>query len=189
MLHRLTEIINDGESSKEDRQPTAATALRRSLLASYDRQQRPADITHLHFELALQEFTAISTDQQLVRISAWWRQWWTDPRLAWDATNATRLLHFSPSEVWTPDVAAFERAQSDGESGSSSVTLSDSVQCTHRGACYHVVPQTTTFPCNMGFDQFPFDRQLCHIRIGGWAHDRCAQDVLCLLYTSDAADE
>ena len=113
-----------------------------------------------------------------MRISAWWRQWWTDPRLAWDATNATRLLHFSPSEVWTPDVAAFERAQSDGESGSSSVTLSDSVQCTHRGACYHVVPQTTTFPCNMGFDQFPFDRQLCHIRIGGWAHDRCAQDVL-----------
>ena len=45
--------------------------------------------------IALQEFTEISTDQQLVRISAWWRQWWTDPRLAWDATNATRLLLLS----------------------------------------------------------------------------------------------
>ena len=33
--------------------PTAATALRRSLLASYDRQQRPADITNVHSELAL----------------------------------------------------------------------------------------------------------------------------------------
>ena len=48
--------------------PTAATALRRSLLASYDRQQRPADITNVHFELALQEFTEISTDQQLVGV-------------------------------------------------------------------------------------------------------------------------
>ena len=32
VLHRLTEIINDGESSKEDRQPTAATALLTAVL-------------------------------------------------------------------------------------------------------------------------------------------------------------
>ena len=80
---------------------------------------------------------------------------------------------------WTPDVAAFERAQS--MLGAQPERRPPTRQCTHRGACYHVETQTTTFPCNMGFRICPFDRQLCHIRIGvvdGRAHDRCAQDVL-----------
>ena len=151
--------------------PTAATALRRSLLASYDRQQRPADITNVHFELALRS----SPRSQRTSSSCASRRGGgvvdrPAARVGRDERDAAAPLQ--PVGGGRP---TSRRSSARRRGGSSSVTLSDSVQCTHRGACYHVVPQTTTFPCNI--DQFPFDRQLCHIRIG-WAHDRCAQDVL-----------
>ena len=65
------------------------TLLRQALLANYDMTAQPPRFNStrgalVRIQMAMQQFQELDTTNQQIAFIAWWRHYWTDPRLAWD---------------------------------------------------------------------------------------------------------
>ena len=100
------------------------TLLRQALLANYDMTAQPPRFNStrgalVRIQMAMQQFQELDTTNQQIAFIAWWRHYWTDPRLAWNPdhwggiTELTFFGHEEHKQIWTPDTIIYEAIESD----------------------------------------------------------------------------
>ena len=105
----------------------------------------------------------LSTNAEKLQIQGWWRMYWNDPVLSWDAKLwGVAYLNLGPSVIWVPDVTVFHQRSQDSTPVFASVYPDGSV--------FMSVPHVTTVGCSMNLTDYPFDVQHCSMTIGSWSH-------------------
>ena len=160
------------------------TALKEFLLAGYDASTPPpfdaaGRAPQVQVQCSLQKLLEISTFAQEIMLYGWWRHFWTDERLAWDAAawGGVDFLTFPihpalGGTIWGPDTLLYDSMKTEDiiPFGMASVYPS--------GAVFFSTPRVHTIPCTMLIADFPFDTQRCGFLLGSWSYHGLITDVV-----------
>uniref|UniRef100_A0A7S4JZS1 Neurotransmitter-gated ion-channel ligand-binding domain-containing protein n=1 Tax=Odontella aurita TaxID=265563 RepID=A0A7S4JZS1_9STRA len=195
-------VASISESSRNEGKGGASQRLRANLLSDYDRRSYPWEEAWRIKAISSEEKVTADNrgtirkglkvevginfhrifDVSLTHSSAsfvvWFRQRWTDPRLAWDPADYSNIttLHFwvgegsgpggKTSEIWTPDIGVWNMETSLADSLTDTSVLVD-----YKGSVFWSRPGRINSVCKFrGLDAFPFDTLQCTVEIGSWAH-------------------
>ena len=123
-------------------------------------------------QFALNQIIEISTKTQTLEMHGWWRFYWTDPRLAWDADRwNTSMLIVPTNRLWVPDVVIYETV-------SERAVGLQAASCYPDGSCSWLSQRVFKSGCPMNLASFPFDTQRCNFTIGSNSYDQSAVDVV-----------
>jgi hypothetical protein len=154
------------------------TRLINDLLDGYDGQVPPMGAT-VRVQLAIQSIPLFDTQTQTLEVYGWWRQYWTDHRLAWDEEKYDGIgfvaLKYNPEDfnsIWLPDINVYE-AQSRFENFPDASVVS----VYSDGSCFISRPIKNSFVCALEVSRFPFDTQACEFTVGSWSFNGDYFDV------------
>eukprot|EP00567_Pseudictyota_dubia_P010454 CAMPEP_0197441788 /NCGR_PEP_ID=MMETSP1175-20131217/7959_1 /TAXON_ID=1003142 /ORGANISM="Triceratium dubium, Strain CCMP147" /LENGTH=715 /DNA_ID=CAMNT_0042972119 /DNA_START=153 /DNA_END=2300 /DNA_ORIENTATION=+ len=201
--HELTRRLSPSvEPSPIGHKSGASQRLRTDLLSDYDRGAFPWEVAWsanamssegedggdgeeiyrkgLNVEVGINfhRIFDVNLAQSTADFVVWFRQRWTDPRLAWDPADYSNItsVHFwigdgsgpggETSEIWTPDIELWNMEMGLGESLTDAPAI-----VTHTGSVFWSRPGHLMPVCKFkGLDDFPFDTLHCTVEIGSWAH-------------------
>ena len=164
-------LFADTVQSASPRRGTNSSVLMSKLLETYCQTCPPPEGSQVQVQLALLNIPEVSTDKAFIQVHGWWRMYWNDPALTWDAELwGVKTLHFSADAVWTPDLMMYEHIEEEA----TKVTVS----VTSKGSAHMSVPRTTTLGCTMNLTSYPFDKQFCGMTIGSWSLNGDQLDVV-----------
>uniref|UniRef100_A0A336MTR4 Gamma-aminobutyric acid receptor subunit beta n=1 Tax=Culicoides sonorensis TaxID=179676 RepID=A0A336MTR4_CULSO len=95
----------------------------------------------------------------------YFRQFWTDPRLAFRKRPGVETLSVGSEfikNIWVPDTFFVNEKQSYFHIAT---TSNEFIRIHHSGSITRSIRLTITASCPMNLQYFPMDRQLCHIEI------------------------
>ncbi|EDO42054.1 predicted protein [Nematostella vectensis] len=180
------------ESSRKRRGASRETAEKRllaDLFRNYDSEVRPvfndSDKVNVEFSLSLIQIIAVNSKSQLVTVSVWIRQKWTNPMLAWNTSKygGIESVNLNPAKVWIPDIILYNNADETYAGGLEKYKTS--VIASSDGTQEWNSPASFTSTCNINVRYFPFDSQNCSLKFGSWTY---VGNRLTMTSTSDSAD-
>ena len=126
----------------------------------------------IDLQLYLVQIVDLDQVNQIITVSIWLDQTWTDQRLVWDPEkfNNVSELRKNPTEIWTPDITLYNSANGKfqfAEELESQVM----VKVTSNGTISWTPPVVYTATCAMRLRYFPFDVQSCYLKFGSWVYD------------------
>eukprot|EP00795_Rhopilema_esculentum_P001101 gene1101-15436_t len=133
-----------------------------------DPRIRPSQsATNITLQIALIAVGPISMLTTSVRCDVILRQWWTDPRTAFD--NKTELnFNGNPSHlIWTPDSYVTNAIKISSPKG---ITENTRTKIGPNGAVYLSTRLTVEVACNMNFHMYPMDKQECSLNLESYAY-------------------
>ncbi|XP_011189557.2 neuronal acetylcholine receptor subunit alpha-2 isoform X1 [Zeugodacus cucurbitae] len=99
-------------------------------------------------------------------LHSWLRIKWMDENRSWnlgDYDNITQI-HLKPKEVWKPDITLFNSAGDKSDYlGDTQILLADD------GSFLWVPPAVYTAYCSLNFRNWPYDTQVCKVKVGSLA--------------------
>ncbi|XP_028404613.1 neuronal acetylcholine receptor subunit beta-3-like isoform X2 [Dendronephthya gigantea] len=98
----------------------------------------------------------------------WITQKWSNPFLTWNPEKygGIKTLHAQPKDVWVPDTALVNNAESDF--AGSRTKYKTMVVLRSNGENIWMSPATFISSCRFDVSTFPFDTQLCDMTFGSW---------------------
>ncbi len=139
----------------------------------YERSDPPREYetTVVKLGIYINMFHGINEKTQEFSISFYLRQFWSDPRLRFDhirsAPSKINLGQDSWNKLWIPDI--FFPNLKNGEYVD--ITVSNRLMQLHvTGDIFYVAAMKAIFTCPMKFHNYPFDTQLCTIRLQSFSH-------------------
>ncbi|GAA31334.2 acetylcholine receptor subunit alpha-L1 [Clonorchis sinensis] len=162
----------------------AEKRLVKDLLCDYEKNSRPVvdgltpvvwitptihtqQIT-VEFGLELLQILDLDEMDQVVTVSVRTLHKWKDYNLIWDPADYDGISSVTvpSSYLWLPDIALYNYADE---------RLSERRPCEVRvysdGTVFWGPMAIFKSMCSVEIRNFPFDRQLCHLKFGPWAHD------------------
>ncbi|XP_067213327.1 gamma-aminobutyric acid receptor subunit beta isoform X5 [Linepithema humile] len=100
----------------------------------------------------------------------YFRQFWTDPRLAFKKRQGVETLSVGSEfikNIWVPDTFFVNEKQSYFHIAT---TSNEFIRIHHSGSITRSIRLTITASCPMNLQYFPMDRQLCHIEIESFGY-------------------
>ncbi|XP_075985498.1 gamma-aminobutyric acid receptor subunit beta-like isoform X4 [Anticarsia gemmatalis] len=100
----------------------------------------------------------------------YFRQFWTDPRLAYKKRAGVETLSVGSEfirNIWVPDTFFVNEKQSYFHTAT---TSNEFIRIHHSGSITRSIRLTITASCPMNLQYFPMDRQLCHIEIESFGY-------------------
>ncbi|KAF5405007.1 Acetylcholine receptor subunit alpha-type acr-16 [Paragonimus heterotremus] len=173
---------------------TSERVLVRHLLENYDTTGRPVQTGNeaiiVFVELDLQQVVDLDEKNQVLLSSLLIQLKWHDVSLYrrihahFGDNNGSQPNHngkmpsgenevivaLPASKIWTPDLYVYNNA-ADGRNGLIHVNESR-VQISGRGEVTWKLPVTVQSSCSVNVQYFPFDHQVCEIRLASWAYDQ-----------------
>ncbi|XP_061196439.1 acetylcholine receptor subunit alpha-L1-like [Saccostrea echinata] len=119
--------------------------------------------------MALRDIVEIDEKQQLIRLKIWIRLGWKDCMLQWDPSsyqNKTELV-VPYSRIWIPDITLYEGVSDEGNMPHMDVYRAS---IKHTGNVMYMYPSIVTIACKFNVAYFPFDHQMCSMKIGSWIY-------------------
>ncbi|XP_068210831.1 neuronal acetylcholine receptor subunit alpha-7-like [Palaemon carinicauda] len=140
-------------------------------LKNYNKDARPvknpSHNTTVYLGLYLSSLDVDDLKQQMT-VNAWSIMSWTDEHLNWEPKNYMNInrVHFDQTDVWTPDIAVFNSADSTGVVPFVKVpVITDYI-----GRTYWFPPTHITVNCELDISEWPSDQHECLVRMGSWSH-------------------
>ncbi|XP_062577049.1 neuronal acetylcholine receptor subunit alpha-6-like [Saccostrea cucullata] len=127
------------------------------------------DHVAITIEMALRDIVEIDEKQQLIRLKIWIRLEWKDCMLQWDPSsyqNRTELV-VPYSSIWIPDITLYEGVSDEGNMPHMDVYRAS---IKHTGNVMYMFPSIVTIACQFNVAYFPFDHQICSMKIGSWIY-------------------
>ncbi|CAH0545657.1 unnamed protein product [Brassicogethes aeneus] len=149
------------------------SAILDSFSVSYDKRVRPnyggppVDVGVTMYVLSISSLSEVQMDFTL---DFYFRQFWTDPRLAFRKRPGVETLSVGSEfikNIWVPDTFFVNEKQS---SFHIATTLNEFIRIHHSGSITRSIRLTITASCPMNLQYFPMDRQLCHIEIESFGY-------------------
>ncbi|MCP9264964.1 Acetylcholine receptor subunit alpha-like [Dirofilaria immitis] len=99
---------------------------------------------------------------------------WNDYRLTWDPKkwNNIRKLYVPSDQIWIPDILLYNNA--DGEPH---ITIMSDALVYYTGAVVWKPPSIYKSFCPIDIEYFPYDKQSCSMKFGGWSYNGFQIDV------------
>ena len=151
-------------------------SVRTAIFANYDKTSPPessrvATYSKAGADVALQlrffKVDEITVSEGSMRLKVWWRQRWTDTRLAWDPAefgNITQVT-ISETEPWLPDLTHYN-----SRAGLKASFESTGIILQHSGSMFWSRPGILDVMCKFsGLVNFPRDELACVVEVGGCA--------------------
>ncbi|XP_022327495.2 neuronal acetylcholine receptor subunit alpha-6-like [Crassostrea virginica] len=147
-----------------------AQAIRKNgvLSGNYDRLVRPSQITNVSVAFNLLTINDLDIKNQIFSTTGWIEANWNDHRLSWDPTTYNNItdVFADESEVWRP-VFFIDNSVSDLSIISDAKLL---YRVTHTGEVEWEQPRMFNTHCRVDITFYPFDTQLCHIKLTSWGY-------------------
>ncbi|XP_069686225.1 gamma-aminobutyric acid receptor subunit beta isoform X7 [Periplaneta americana] len=149
------------------------SAILDSFSASYDKRVRPnyggtpVEVGITMYVLSISSLSEVKMDFTL---DFYFRQFWTDPRLAFRKRPGVETLSVGSEfikNIWVPDTFFVNEKQSYFHIAT---TSNEFIRIHHSGSITRSIRLTITASCPMNLQYFPMDRQLCHIEIESFGY-------------------
>jgi hypothetical protein len=100
-------------------------------------------------------------------MSAWWRTYWSDARLAWNATawDGIDMIVVNSDELWIPDVVMNQAVRVEEEE---IVQGNLDVAIYADGSMFFSRSKLSAVRCELNLSNFPFDTQECGFQMASW---------------------
>ncbi|XP_075985508.1 gamma-aminobutyric acid receptor subunit beta-like isoform X13 [Anticarsia gemmatalis] len=144
-----------------------------SFSISYDKRVRPnyggppVEVGVTMYVLSISSVSEVLMDFTL---DFYFRQFWTDPRLAYKKRAGVETLSVGSEfirNIWVPDTFFVNEKQSYFHTAT---TSNEFIRIHHSGSITRSIRLTITASCPMNLQYFPMDRQLCHIEIESFGY-------------------
>eukprot|EP00794_Sanderia_malayensis_P009918 gene9918-10935_t len=162
----------------------AETRLLNDLFKNYTREARPTiddnDTVNVTFGFTVSQLVDIHEKNQILMISAFIRQVWTNPLLAWNAADYNNIttINVYPTKVWLPDIVLYNNADEDKSFGGNLDRLNTRVILESSGKSKWLAPVILKSKCAINVKFFPFDEQRCIMKFGSWTYDKARLNLL-----------
>ncbi|CAI9742500.1 neuronal acetylcholine receptor subunit alpha-10-like [Octopus vulgaris] len=152
--------------------------LLRSLMHGYDKSVRPvynsSKAVVVGLGLTLTQILDVDEKNQVLTTNVWLETEWEDEKLSWDpeeyGLNNTRI----PCQmIWLPDVLLYNSADDYTSGYMPSLAM---VYSSGRVFWGPVVRFRSS--CRIDITYFPFDDQVCRLKLGSWAYNGLQVDVM-----------
>ncbi|CAH2034718.1 unnamed protein product, partial [Iphiclides podalirius] len=149
------------------------SAILDSFSISYDKRVRPnyggppVEVGVTMYVLSISSLSEVKMDFTL---DFYFRQFWTDPRLAYKKRPGVETLSVGSEfikNIWVPDTFFVNEKQSYFHIAT---TSNEFIRIHHSGSITRSIRLTITASCPMNLQYFPMDRQLCHIEIESFGY-------------------
>ncbi|XP_027838735.2 gamma-aminobutyric acid receptor subunit beta-like isoform X2 [Aphis gossypii] len=149
------------------------SAILDSFSLSYDKRVRPnyggppVEVGVTMYVLSISSVSEVLMDFTL---DFYFRQFWTDPRLAFTKRPGVETLSVGSEfikNIWVPDTFFVNEKQSYFHIAT---TSNEFIRIHHSGSITRSIRLTITASCPMNLQYFPMDRQLCHIEIESFGY-------------------
>ncbi|XP_012546834.1 gamma-aminobutyric acid receptor subunit beta-like isoform X7 [Bombyx mandarina] len=149
------------------------SAILDSFSISYDKRVRPnyggppVEVGVTMYVLSISSVSEVLMDFTL---DFYFRQFWTDPRLAYKKRPGVETLSVGSEfikNIWVPDTFFVNEKQSYFHIAT---TSNEFIRIHHSGSITRSIRLTITASCPMNLQYFPMDRQLCHIEIESFGY-------------------
>ncbi|XP_050512278.1 gamma-aminobutyric acid receptor subunit beta isoform X2 [Diabrotica virgifera virgifera] len=149
------------------------SAILDSFSVSYDKRVRPnyggppVVVGVTMYVLSISSLSEVKMDFTL---DFYFRQFWTDPRLAFRKRPSVEILSVGSEfikNIWVPDTFFVNEKHS---SFHMATTSNEFIRIHHSGSITRSIRLTITASCPMNLQYFPMDRQLCHIEIESFGY-------------------
>ncbi|XP_055320045.1 gamma-aminobutyric acid receptor subunit beta isoform X4 [Sitodiplosis mosellana] len=144
-----------------------------SFSVSYDKRVRPnyggppVEVGVTMYVLSISSVSEVLMDFTL---DFYFRQFWTDPRLAYQKRPGVETLSVGSDfikNIWVPDTFFVNEKQSYFHFAT---TSNEFIRVHHSGSITRSIRLTITASCPMNLEYFPMDRQLCQIEIESFGY-------------------
>nr|QQH14674.1 GABA-gated chloride channel [Blattella germanica] len=149
------------------------SAILDSFSLGYDKRVRPnyggtpVEVGITMYVLSISSLSEVKMDFTL---DFYFRQFWTDPRLAFRKRPGVETLSVGSEfikNIWVPDTFFVNEKQSYFHIAT---TSNEFIRIHHSGSITRSIRLTITASCPMNLQYFPMDRQLCHIEIESFGY-------------------
>ncbi|XP_064628674.1 neuronal acetylcholine receptor subunit alpha-7-like [Lineus longissimus] len=142
------------------------------LMKDYQKWVRPVQnasaSVEVNFGITLQQILEVNEARGYVSWNIWLHMGWKDVSLRWNASEYSGIdkLRIPIDQLWKPDLAAYN---SIGDKYHSSFTSMGLVN--YAGDVIWIPPVILNTACIFDYTYYPYDSQICDIKIGSWHHD------------------
>lgn len=149
------------------------SAILDSFSISYDKRVRPnygGPPVEVGVTMYVLSISSLSEVQMDFTLDFYFRQFWTDPRLAYKKRPGVEQLSVGSEfikNIWVPDTFFVNEKQSYFHIAT---TSNEFIRIHHTGSITRSIRLTITASCPMNLQYFPMDRQLCHIEIESFGY-------------------
>ncbi|KAI6210764.1 Nicotinic acetylcholine receptor alpha subunit 8 [Aphelenchoides besseyi] len=165
-------VVSTVESSRY------ADQLYEDLMYYYNKNVRPVKNTsealRVKFGASLIRIIDVDEINQVLTTNLWLEMQWYDYKLGWDPEKFDNImkLHIPSDQIWIPDILLYNNA--DGEPHIS--IMSDAIVY-HTGLVVWKPPSIYKSFCPIDIEYYPYDKQTCQMKFGGWSYHGFLMDV------------
>lgn len=149
------------------------------LMRTYDRASRPvydaAKPVDIKLGLSLTQVLDVDEKNQVLTVNVWLDQEWHDERLVWDNISEfsnINILRIPCDLIWVPDIVLYNSVDDHNRGYMKSLAM------VHKdGNVFWPPIVRMRSSCKMDITYFPFDDQICKLKLGSWAYDGFQVDV------------
>ncbi|XP_052280457.1 neuronal acetylcholine receptor subunit alpha-10-like [Dreissena polymorpha] len=164
---------NKAEAAKNrTKETTDEQRLYTYLLQNYDSNTRPvfnaAQPVNVTIGITLTQIFDVDERNQVIATSIWLDQGWRDEKLIWDPEeyNGLKVFRMPCASIWRPDIVLYNSADDYNSGYMQALAM---VHSDGRVFWPPIVKYRST--CNIDITYFPFDDQICKLKLGSWAYD------------------
>ncbi|XP_046583914.1 neuronal acetylcholine receptor subunit alpha-10-like [Haliotis rubra] len=158
--------------------PTDEQRLLKKLRENYDSSVRPVfDATHpvvIRLGITLTQVLDVDEKNQVLSINVWLDQEWRDEKLVWNTSDYANItvLRVPCDLLWLPDIVLYNSVDNHNKRYMRSLAM-----VANDGNVFWPPIVRFRSSCKMDITYFPFDDQVCRLKMGSWAYDGFQVDV------------
>ncbi|XP_059169119.1 neuronal acetylcholine receptor subunit alpha-10-like isoform X2 [Physella acuta] len=148
------------------------------LLEGYDPNTRPvynaSDAVRVLIGITLTQIFDLDEKNQVLTTNVWLDQQWSDQKLHWDPEefNGLKVLRIPCRHLWKPDIVLYNSVEDYTDGYMQSLAM-----VSHTGDVFWPPIVKFQSTCQVDITYFPFDDQVCSMKLGSWAYDGFQVDV------------
>ncbi|XP_033750129.1 neuronal acetylcholine receptor subunit alpha-9-like [Pecten maximus] len=148
------------------------------LMKDYDRNTRPVfNASHpvnVSVGITLTQIFDVDEKNQVITTNIWLDQEWKDEKLTWDPSqyNGLSVLRVPCKSLWLPDIVLYNSAEDYTQGFMEALAM-----VSHNGNVFWPPIVKLRSTCAIDITYFPFDDQICRMKVGSWAYDGFQVDV------------
>lgn len=142
------------------------------LLNNYLEFVRPSTPVYIFMDISLKQITSIDEKNQLLTLNLYITQYWRDERLAWNLSlhNDIKWIRVQATKIWVPDTYILNAAETNAGYLASAINEHTYASVKYDGTVYLSLPVISKTRCRLNTRVFPFDKQLCSLRLTSWSY-------------------
>ena len=121
----------------------------------------------MKFKIAIDQLIEVNEVKQRIILKTWFIHEWHDSRLQWKPSDyeGIQKVHIDADKLWLPDFMIYNNADGD-------FAIQDMVRARvdFEGNIFWKAPINVKTYCEINVKDFPFDEQVCKLKVGPWTH-------------------